>query len=145
MNGYPRWFLPLLLALLAAVLASGLGLTPTTLVLRAEWELPWKLAGGDRVWVAALHAAAAFVLATLAGALWSVHMRSGWRRRRQRVSGLLLGTALGGLMASAVGLYYLGDERWAAVAAYLHLALGALATAVFAWHFVHGRHARQAG
>lgn len=139
MTQYPRWFLPTLLVILLTVLLSGLGLTPTTLALRAEWDMPWRLAGGDRVWVAALHSAVAFGLTAMVGALWSVHMRSGWRRRRQRISGLLLGSALALLVASAVAVYYIGDDRLAAAAAFLHLGAGLAATAVFVWHWIRGR------
>lgn len=139
MTQYPRWFLPALLTVLSLVLLSGLGLTPTTLALRAEWQVPWRLAGGDRVWVAALHSAAAFGLTALVGALWSVHMRSGWRRRRQRVSGVALASLLVGLVATAVAVYYVGDDRLAAIAAFAHVGAGLLATGVFAWHWVRGR------
>ncbi len=139
MTQYPRWFLPGLLVLLAAVLLSGLGLTPTTLAMRVELELPWRLAGGDRVWVAALHSAAAFALAAGVGALWSLHMRSGWRRKRQRVSGALLCGMLGGLAATAVGVYYIGDDRWAAAVALVHVGIGLVAVGVFVWHWARGR------
>lgn len=139
MTQYPKWFLPGLLSLLAAVLLSGLGLTPTTLAVRAGWEVPWRLAGSDRVWVAALHSAAAFALTAAVGALWSVHMRSGWRRKRQRVSGACLGSLLGSLVATAVGVYYIGDDRVAAAVALTHVGAGLLATGVFAWHWVRGR------
>lgn len=139
MRQYPRWFLPALLALLSTVLLTGLGLTPTTLALRAEWDLPWRLAGTDRVWIAALHSGLAFGLAAVVGALWSVHMRSGWRRRRQRLSGALLGSALAVLAASAVGVYYLGDDRLAAAAAYVHLGVGLFASVLFVWHWRRGR------
>lgn len=144
MTQYPKWFLPALLALLLLVLLTGLGLTPTTLALRAEWNLPWRLGGGDRLWVAALHSAVAFGLAAVVGALWSLHMRSGWRRRRQRISGALLGGALCVLAASAVGVYYIGDERASAVAAFVHVGAGLFATAVFGWHWMRGRASRRA-
>lgn len=139
MTGYPRWFLPVLLSLLAAVLLSGLGLTPTTLALRAEWEVPWQLGGGQRVWVAALHSAAAFALTALLGALWSVHMRSGWRRRRQRISGASLGSLMGALVATAVGVYYIGNDRLAATVALAHVVVGLLATGLLTWHMARGR------
>lgn len=143
MTQYPKSFLPTLLVLLLAALLTGLGLTPTTLALHAEWNMPWRLAGSDRVWVAALHSAVAFGLTAMIGALWSVHMRSGWRRRKQRISGVLLGSALVLLAASAVAVYYIGDDRLAAMAAFLHLGAGLVATAVFAWHWIRGRASRQ--
>ena len=139
MTQYPRWFVPAVLALLLTVTLSGLALAPTTLAVRAEWDVPWRLAGGSRVWIAATHSAAAFAMASVIGALWSVHMRSGWRRRRQRISGLLLGTSMAALALTAVGVYYIGDDRLSALAAYGHLVLGLLAVPVFLWHWRWGR------
>lgn len=139
MKQYPKWFLPSLLALLTLVTLSGLGLAPTTLAIRAELDVPWRLGGGDRLWVAALHSTCAFALAAFVGALWSVHMRSGWRRRRQRVSGTMLGSSLVLLTLTAVGVYYIGDDRIAAAVAMVHLSLGLFAAPVFALHWLRGR------
>lgn len=137
MNGYPKWFLPALLGMLGAVFVTGLLLAPTTLAMRAELEIAWRLQAGARVLVAALHATACFVLLMLVGALWPLHMRSGWRRRQQRVSGTLLGTLLMLLAASAVGVYYLGEDLPARIVALLHLALGLVAAVPFGWHWWH--------
>lgn len=143
MTHYPRHFLPALLLTLASVTASGLLLAPTTLALRADWDLSWRLAGGDRTGVAALHAAAAFAATAFVGALWTTHMRSGWRRRRQRITGALLAGSAAGLVLSATGVYYLGDERAAAIAAFVHLALGLLVIGVFAVHALGRRRRRR--
>lgn len=143
MTGYPRWFLAALLVLLLTVLLSGLVLAPTTLALRAAWDPPWRLAGGDRVWVAALHSSGALVLAATLGALWAVHMRSGWRRGKQRISGTLLVIALMLLAATAIGLYYIGDDRAGAAAAFVHLGAGLVATAAFGWHWTRAKALRR--
>lgn len=142
MKGYPRWFVPLLVGALLLMLGTGLLLTPTTLALRTEFALPWRLPGPGRVLVAALHAAGGFVLLLVVGALWSVHMRSGWRRHRQRASGLLLSVLLLILTASAVAVYYAGDETLGTIAALVHLGLGLLLVGPFGWHWVHGRRVR---
>lgn len=142
MTHYPRGFMPALLALLGVVLASGLGLTPITLAVRAQWDVPWRPDGDARVWLAALHCAGAFVTAAFVGALWSVHMRAGWRRRRQRISGALLCVTLAGLTGTAVALYYVGDDRLAAAAAFAHLVAAGLAVGVFLRHRARGRAAR---
>ena len=89
--------------------------------------------------LAALHAAGGFALLLPMGALWSVHMRSGWRRRQQRASGLLLRLAL-----TALGVYYAGEESLGTAAALLHLGLDALLAAPFGWHWVHGQRAIRA-
>lgn len=143
MKGYPSWFLRTLVAALLLVFVTGLLLAPTTLALRGELDLPWRLPGAGRVPTAALHAAGSFALLLLIGALWSVHMRSGWRRRRQRASGLVLGLMLLLLAASAVAVYYLGDETLGAVCAFLHLGTGLALAVPFGWHWVHGRRVRR--
>lgn len=145
MTHYPAGFRTALLAVLAAVCASGLALAPTTLAVRVDWDLPWRLAGGERLWAAALHCAFGFAAAAFAGALWSLHMRSGWRRRRQRPSGALLAATLVLLAATAVAVYYLGDDRLATIGALLHLGAGVAATAVFLWHWRRGRRRRLRG
>ncbi|HMY99105.1 MAG TPA: hypothetical protein PLW24_02620 [Burkholderiaceae bacterium] len=139
MNDYPRGFAPMLLGVFAATWLSGLLLGPTTLALRAQWELPWRLGGAGRLGAAALHVAAAFVLLFFAGALWSLHMRRGWQRRRRRGSGGALAGLLALLAFSALGLFYAGDEGLANGAAYLHLAAGIALLGLLA------RHALRAG
>lgn len=142
MKGYPRWFVPALIGAMLLMLLSGALLAPTTLVLRGELAVPWRLAAGARIGWAAAHAAGGFALLMLVGALWSVHMRSGWRRRRQRASGLVLGVLLLALAASAVVIYYAGDEAVGAAAAFLHLGLGVLLVLPFGWHWLRGRRSR---
>jgi len=143
MKGYPPWFVPVLVGTLLLMFVTGMLLAPTTLVLRAEFALPWRLPGSGRVLTAALHAAGGFMLMLLVGALWSVHMRSGWRRREQRASGLVLGTLLLVLAASAVAVYYLGDEVLGMAAALIHLGAGVALAGPFGWHWLHGRRARR--
>jgi len=139
MKDYPRGFLPTLLGVFAATWLSGLLLGPTTLVLRAQWELPWRLSGAGRLGTAALHVAAAFVLLFLAGALWSLHMRHGWHRQRRRGSGGALASVLALLAFSALGVSYAGDEGLANGAAYLHLAAGVALLGLLVRHALRGR------
>lgn len=141
MKGYPKGFVPALVGTLLLMFASGLLLAPTTLALRADIAVPWRLPGAGRISVAALHAAGGFVLVLLIGALWAVHMRSGWRRHQQRTSGAILGGLLMTLVASAVAVYYLGDESLGAAAALAHLGTGIALVAPFGWHWVHGHRA----
>lgn len=134
MNGYPRWFRSGLLAVLAMALCSGLLLTPTMLVMRAELEMPWQLDSGWRTGVAAWHAAVSLGAVWMVGALWSVHMRAGWRRRQRRGSGLLTAAAALVLAVTALCVYYMGDEVWAFWAAGAHVAVGVLAILPLVWH-----------
>jgi hypothetical protein len=144
MSNYPRWFLPTLLGALLLIMTTGLLLAPTTLALRADWDIAWRLTAPHRVAAAAAHAATGFFMMLLIGALWSLHMRSGWRRRKQRPSGLLLGVLLLGLALTAIGVYYLGDEALADWAAFMHLGLGLLFLGPMVWHWLRGRQARRA-
>ena len=135
MRGYPRRFLPLLLGAIALAWVSGMLLAPTTLVLRAGWPLPWRLAPGARLGVAALHAAAAFAMLFLCGALWSLHMRIGWRRRGQRRSGASMALLQLVLALTALAIYYAGDDTIANAGALLHLGAGVLLALPLAWHW----------
>jgi hypothetical protein len=139
MKDYPRGFLPTLLGVFTVTWATGLLLGPTTLALRAQWELPWRLGGTGRLGTAALHVAAAFVLLFLAGALWSLHMRQGWHRRRRRGSGGALAGILALLALSALGVSYAGDDGLANAAAYLHLAAGVALLGLLTRHALGGR------
>ncbi|HEX8613987.1 MAG TPA: hypothetical protein VF800_22140 [Telluria sp.] len=139
MKGYPAWFVRALLGALLLVFVSGCLLAPTTLVMRFEIDLAWRLPGAGRVVSAAMHAAAGFVVLMMLGALWSVHMRAGWRKRRQRGSGATLGVMLVLLAASAVAIYYAGEDALGSGAALLHVALGVALLLPFGWHWVHAR------
>jgi hypothetical protein len=123
-KGYPRRFLPALIATFIVLAVSGLLLVPTLLDVRFGWDVVWRLSGSQRLWVAGLHSAMALAICGFAGALWSVHMRVGWRSRRHLHSGLwtlglLVGTAL-----TALGILYFGDERWSLSASAVHTVLG---------------------
>jgi len=145
MKGYPRNFLPALLGTVLLVFASGLLLVPNTLAIRVDVDLGWQVGGAGRVWTAALHAAAGFAAMLLVGALWSVHMRTGWRRRQHRASGLLVGLLFVLLAVTAVAVYYVGDEGLGTAAALLHLLLGGLLAGAFGWHWLRGRRKRLRG
>ncbi|WP_341677562.1 hypothetical protein [Niveibacterium sp. SC-1] len=143
MKGYPRRFYYWLMAAFAGLGVSGLVLTPTTLMLRFDTSLAWRIAAESRVFVAAVHAACGFVVSWIFGALWTVHIRAGWRQRRQLGSGLTLASALLGLILTGVGIYYLASDAWANAAAGLHVALGLGGIAVFGWHAWKGHRLRR--
>lgn len=125
MKGYPRSFLPALVETFAVLAVSGLLLVPTVLDLRFGFGVVWRLTGGQRLWVAMLHSFAALLMCAFAGALWSLHMRAGWRNRRHVVSGLATIGVLAGTALTALGVLYFGDERWLLSASALHTLLGA--------------------
>ncbi|MFZ5580037.1 MAG: hypothetical protein ACOZAQ_06195 [Pseudomonadota bacterium] len=137
MKGYPAGFPRLLYMTLVALFVSGLALAPnaldTRLELNVEW---WSLGSGTRVWVAAAHAASVFIMLTLLGALWTIHMRAGWIRRENVVAGLILVTAFALLAISGLLLYYAGDELTGQIALGLHLFAGLTLPAWLAAHFI---------
>lgn len=135
MKGYPHWFLPALLGTTATIAVTGVLLAPGTLVTRADMDLAWMLPADGRLATAALHAAAGFAVMLATGALFSIHMRAGWRKGRRRGSGATLGILMATLALSAVGVYYFGSETLAAAAALAHLGLGLALVVVFGWHW----------
>lgn len=143
MRGYPRWFPRLLGAVVLVAGATGTLLATNTLEMRAEFELGWHAAGALRTWTSALHALAGFMLMLCCGALWSIHMRAGWRRREQKRSGLLLALLCAALAVSAVGIYYSGDAGLADWTSYGHLAMGWAMLAILCWHWIRGREMRR--
>lgn len=134
MKTYPRSFSPALHGVLIALLGSGLLLTPGALQMRLEWEMPWALSSGLRVWVAALHALSFLLMAGMIGAVWAVHIRAGWLRRENLTSGLLMLAAFCVLGLSGLGLYYVGGEGLAQWSAVVHLLAGGLLPLLYLAH-----------
>jgi hypothetical protein len=83
-----------------------------------------------------LHGLAAMVFLVLLGALLPTHVRPGWAKKKQRLSGTLLLGLLGVLIASGWGLYYLSEDQGRRAVSLLHWILG-LSLPVFSiYHFV---------
>lgn len=143
MKGYPRRFKRAVVAAVVAVWASGVLLLPTTLLTRLDWTPPWRLSAEQRIPVAGLHALAGLLMALVLGALWTVHVRGGWRRRRAHASGGLLVAALLLLAASAVGIAYVADESLGQWLGLGHAMLGAALLLVFLVHERRHRHRRR--
>jgi hypothetical protein len=139
MKGYPRFFSPLLWVTLASLLTTGLFLAPGALEMRLEWEVTWRLSPGMRTWIAAAHASFAFVVLFMFGALAAVHIRAGFRRRRNRTTGLLLLSAFVVLALTALGIYYPGDEKFGVWASTVHLVVGLLVSLPLGLHVAASR------
>jgi len=139
MKGYPKWFFSCLMTIFTILVLSGCLLIPTVFDLKLEWSTPWRLAEGMHVWVAGLHALLSFITLAIIGALWAVHMRLGWRRRKNHRSGLTLVSILLILLATAIGVYYTGDEYLTVVVSVLHVIFGVIAPVVIGYHIWSGR------
>jgi len=142
LSGYPRWFYAALMITVAALTGSGLLLIPNMLELRLDMDAPLHIAGSLRLTSAATHSFTAFLTIGLVGALATVHMRAGWHRRQNRVSGIALVALFFFLLASAVGIYYFGDmdlSRWSSLS---HSIVGLVLVLLFGWHAVVGRRIR---
>jgi len=80
-----------------------------------------------------LHGVSAYALLVAIGSLLPIHVRSGWRRRRNLVTGLTVITLTAVLGVTALVLYY-GDEDLQQPAKWLHLAFGFAFFVVFPAH-----------
>ena len=72
-----------------------------------------------------IHGAAAMLALILVGAALALHAAAGWRERKNRASGALLGGALAILAATGYLLYYSGNEAAREAASLAHWLLGA--------------------
>jgi len=86
-----------------------------------------------------LHGAGAMVMLVLFGGLIPFHVRVGWRRNRNRMTGSLMLGANAALIVTAFGLYYAGAEPVREWASDVHIAVGLALPALLVWHVVRGR------
>ncbi|MEH2490860.1 hypothetical protein [Bradyrhizobium sp. AZCC 2230] len=70
-----------------------------------------------------LHGVASYALLVAVGSLLPLHIRAGWLRRRNIVTGILVTVIMAVLSVTALMLYY-GSEETQAVAKWAHLAFG---------------------
>jgi cation transport ATPase len=91
-----------------------------------------------------LHGGAAMAMLVLLGALLPLHVRVGWRRRRNRGSGALMLAANAILVATAFGLYYEGSDALRHWTSELHIALGFALPLAVVGHVLRGRRSRTA-
>ncbi len=142
--GYPHWFYAALMTVIAGLLFTGIALVPSMLAMRLDIETPWRVEGSARLLAAAGHCAAGFLLVGIMGSLLAIHVRIGWRRHLNRISGATLLVLLLLLVVSTLGIYYLGDELLSRVSSITHTGAGLLLVSVFVWHSIKGRRLRGA-
>ena len=138
MKGYPKWFNGNLVTLIFSILfLSGILLIPTTIEMRLEWPVIWRLEAESRLVIAALHAVFAFFVFGLLGALWSIHMRYEWKRDHNRKSAVALLIVLAILFITGIGIYYVGHETLALNSALAHSAVGLVLPIFYFWHILY--------
>jgi hypothetical protein len=117
----------------------------TSAVLFATGVAWWMLGDGHGailLYLIVAHGFAGMLFLVALGAVLVVHVREGWRRARNRISGsLMLATAVL-LGLSACGLYYLGSDTLRNLVSDLHIALGLFVPLIFVAHVALGRRAR---
>ncbi len=105
----------------------------------------WLLEGGTgaaRLYLIAAHGLAAMAFLLTLGAIFVLHVREGWRRRLNRISGTLVLTVAGVLILTAFSLYYLGSEALRSIASDLHIVVGLALPPMLVVHVIFGRRAR---
>ena len=90
-------------------------------------------------WTLIAHGVIAYAFLIIGGAMIPVHITLGWNVKRNLKSGLTLAGSLLFLAATALGLYYLGEEiqrHWVSV---VHWSVGLIAGPVLIVHALRGR------
>ena len=137
-SGYPRVFYPTPVITQSALLLTALLLIPTLFTFRLDMDSPIAVSGDLRLGSAALHTFFGMATLLITGALTSIHMRAGWVRRENRISGSVLLICLTGLSLSALGIYYFGDEQLSLWSSLAHLLLGGAWVFLLLFHGVRG-------
>lgn len=143
MNGYPKQFYRWFMWIAVLVWLTGVLLTPFSLEMRFEYTLPtWPLNETIKHHATTIHAVLAFVLLWLFGTIWTIHIRAGWRKKKNLVSGVLLISACLLMTLTGLGIYYIGNEECANATALVHLLVGGLFLILLVAHIVLGKKAR---
>lgn len=135
MKGYPKWFNKKFICLLFGVLlVTGLSLFPTFLEFTLEVEVPWRLGNKARsIWAYFHYLVGSLTLMTV-GALWSIHMRREWRKKKHLLSGISLTVNIFLLFISATLIQYLGNEELTKLASIAHTLLAGILIIIFPLH-----------
>jgi hypothetical protein len=92
-----------------------------------------------------IHGGVAMVTLLLLGALFPLHVRLGWRSRRNRLTGPAMLTFNAALIVTAFGLYYSGSDAVRPWMSNLHIIVGFALPALFVVHVLLGRRSRPKG
>ena len=116
-----------------AVFASVAGVGLSGLL----WFILHDIAAGDfgdaAYLLLTLHGASSYALLVAVGSLLPLHVRTGWRRGRNMVTGIMVTVIMAVLSISALMLYY-GGEETQGFAKWIHLVFGFGCFALFPAH-----------
>lgn len=87
----------------------------------------------------AIHGGSAMLALVMIGGLISVHIRESWHLRKNRFSGILMGTTVAILVLTSFLLYYSGSDFIRDRASDVHIALGIGLPILVAFHIWLGR------
>lgn len=107
----------------------------------AETEL-WQRVSASTLMV---HGGVAMVTLLLLGALFPLHVRLGWRSRRNRLTGPAMVTFNAVLVVTAFGLYYSGSDTVRPWMSDTHIVVGFAVPLLFVLHVLLGRRSRPKG
>lgn len=86
-----------------------------------------------------LHGAVAYGFLIVGGAMIPVHITLGWNTKRNRKTGIVFVATLLFLAATALGLYYVGEDALRARLSLIHWSAGLFALPVLVLHALRGR------
>ena len=86
-----------------------------------------------------VHGGSAMITLMMLGALVPVHMRYGWRKRKNLVTGITAATVNAALIVTAFGLYYLGSDAVRPWMSDVHTVLGLATPPLLFAHIWWGR------
>ena len=115
----------------------------------AWWVADWRknVTGDDfwqttAAWLLMLHGGGSMVILLLLGALLPLHAQRGWRGRKNRLSGAVMLTLNGALVATAFGLYYIGSEKIRSWISDIHVVVGLSLPVLLFVHIALGKRTR---
>jgi hypothetical protein len=131
-----RWFRAAVYAAFAVLLITGAAWLWADAMKDGPGAESWQAASANLLMI---HGGTAMAALMLLGALFPLHMRRGWRARRNRITGTAMAAFNAALILTAFGLYYLGSELVRPWTSRLHIAAGLLLPVLFLIHVVTGR------
>ena len=139
MKGYPKWFSNnFISSFVGLFFISGLSLIPTTLFLRLDFLIPWRLAENSLIAANMIHNAISLLMLLMLGSLLSLHVRRGWQKRRHRLSGSILIIVIFFLLFTGLMILYSGNENLSFVAGLSHMVVGSVFILIYCWHLFVG-------